>query len=334
MKTFKTFLTEATVSKTTIANYISNHFNKTMTLTSEEFVSLFYKGVLDFIKEYLSDHDIDEISKEEVDNHVSQNLKNKIPSYNEKNYREIRHLKVDNLLAIPSLAFPKYVFYIHNYTVVINRASRNDEWYNEKIEKQIILNLFSTLEDCGIQIQYEEDSNYIFKINSNQFDLSELLITTSKMFTHNPYEKITLESSLNFFDRNLKKLPFCPGKVLYMFNCSYNADLISLVGCPEYVYGDFTCAECESIKTLEGSPKYVGKQFECSFCTRLQSLKGIPKEIFGNFYCNHNSNLKSLQYAPIKVHGDFLYDKNNMTDPKQAQQIWKKSTGQSLLRLH
>ena len=105
-----------------LSNFLSTYFNEPKTLTNKEFIEIFYEGVMTFIKEYFSDHDLEEISKEEIDNAVSDNIKRKIPSYDPKSYLGINFLddqiKDEKLLAIPNLIYNHYfIYYIILYYI-------------------------------------------------------------------------------------------------------------------------------------------------------------------------------------------------------------------------
>ncbi len=117
-------------------------------------------------------------------------------------------------------------------------------------------------------------------------------------YTINPDGTVDVDGDVNFYKKNLDKLPLKFGKVSGNFNCDLNK-LTTLKGVPKEVGGYFSCS-CNQLTALDDAPKVVGGEFfDCSY-NKLNSLRGAPKEVVGGYLNCFQNQLTSLEGAPKK----------------------------------
>lgn len=268
------------------------------------------------------------------------------------------------MLAIPFLLYNNYTFYRYKNYIVINKAPQYARWYNKQLEETQIPNLFDNFSEFGFKYTLIDDHNWIYEIKTPDLwtvNFSQWFSSISSLFTKNPFTKITINNSLYYTSRNLKRLPWCPN-VTGHFDCSDNPELKSLVGSPGSVGSIFDCRNCNltslkggpkvaddyyasnnhlinligspktvidfycddnpKLTSLEGAPKIINGSFLCRKNPNLKSLKGCPKEVGGFFYCKNTPLLKSLRgLENSKIKTRINYDKKNMDDQREARQI-------------
>lgn len=138
-------------------------------------------------------------------------------------------------------------------------------------------------------------------------------------YTINSDGSIDVNGDVNFWGKNLSKLPLQFNIVSGDFDCSTNA-LISLEGSPKEVGGFFDCQN-NKLESLKYAPKIVKGIFNCS-TNKLRSLKGSPKEVGKGFLC-HNNLLKTLKGCPREVGASFTCGYNLLETLEGSPEIIK-----------
>jgi hypothetical protein len=282
----KNLLCEEESIKEMFSTYIFNFFNSKRLITKDVFKDSIYECILSFINEFLSDHDVEQISKEEIDNVVSNNIKSKIYSYDSKNYRVTNYLdlKDERVLAIPKEFYKRYVFFFYKNNFIISRAMTDDSWKDSKLQDYTIPNLFAAFEDFGFRFETtEEQEDFVFTFSKKSFEYD--LISFLKIPNKNVFKNITIDGDFHFSYPPLATLPKFLPNVSGEFTC-YRNRLTSLKGSPK-ICGRFDCFG-NKLESLEGAPSKVFGDFNC-YRNKLTSLKGAPKEVKGNFNCSENT---------------------------------------------
>ncbi len=105
---------------------------------------------------------------------------------------------------------------------------------------------------------------------------------------------LSVNTSVELYDRDLYHLPFEFKYVNGMFDCSNNY-LTTLKGSPRYVNGALYCYK-NNLTTLEGSPDVVAYNFVC-YRNKLTSFKGISNPVFGHIESSRN-NITDYSHLP------------------------------------
>ncbi len=161
----------------------------------------------------------------------------------------------------------------------------------------------------------------IFESININFDIIEYGITK---YTLNEDGSIDCNQNVNFFNKNLTKIPFKFNKINGSFTIQDNK-ITSLKNCPKYVSSWFDCSY-NYLTSLEFGPEYVGGVYYC-FKNKLTTLKGCVEEVYGDFLSSNNQ-LTSLEFCPMQVEGSFNCSDNNLTEldrsPFVRKDLWCK----------
>ena len=96
-----------------------------------------------------------------------------------------------------------------------------------------------------------------------------------KRYTINSQGEIDVDGDVDFYNSDLKELPYKFGRVNRYFTVQNCKNLISLKNCPNYVGEFFSCSGCSQLDSLEGCPKNVKKYFYCYNCKRKFTEKEV-----------------------------------------------------------
>ena len=100
---------------------------------------------------------------------------------------------------------------------------------------------------------------------------------------------VDVDGDVNFYNMDIKELPFQFRNVTGDFDIENNRKLKSLKGCPVWVGGNFSCSDCINISSLEYCPKYIEEDFYCYNCKEkftkeyIKSLCEVKRKIY-NYY--------------------------------------------------
>jgi hypothetical protein len=162
-----------------------------------------------------------------------------------------------------------------------------------------------------------KDDNYYYVFNHRCENIKDVPATyinavckefNIKNYTINDDYTIDVDGGVDFYIRDLYKIPLKFNIVRGSFDCSKNK-LTTLEGSPKFVGTNFFCYDNE-LTTLEGCPKRIGSDF-WGFQNNLTTLKGGPTFVGGTFNFSQNK-VTTLEGAPEYVGKNFISDDNQL----------------------